>query len=162
MSQMQDEVKAALKHATDQMAWYYDHWRSPTPADKVGAKVWLNAQNYMTTCLTKKLDHKWLGPFVIEKVISPATVKLHLSPHCRQENGSLHDLPMETSFSHWNTLLLSQDKNPIVGRIFARNPNIQFLRCLPNRDVISSLNPPNSHDPNGGTYIWIGGLLKEK
>src|SRR5258705_8255044 len=81
---------------------------------------------------------------------------------CRRENGSLHDLPMETSFGHWNTSLLSQDKNPIIGRIFAGNPNIQFLRCLPNRDVISSLNPPNSHDPNGGTYIRIGGLLYEQ
>src|SRR5258707_1120258 len=67
MSQMQDEAKAALKHAADEMAWYYDCWRSPAPTYKVGAKVWLNAQNYMTTCLTKKLDHKWLGPFVIEK-----------------------------------------------------------------------------------------------
>ena len=80
---MQDEAKAALEHAMDEMAWYYDRWRSPAPAYKVGAKVWLNAQNYMTTHLTKKLDHKWLGPFVIEKVISPATVKLHLSP-CEQ------------------------------------------------------------------------------
>ena len=32
---------------------------------------------------------------------------------CRWENGSLHDPPMETSFSHWNMLLLLQDKNPI-------------------------------------------------
>src|SRR5258708_3824201 len=70
-------------------------------------------------------------------------------------------LPMETSFGHWNMLLLLQDENPIIGRICAGNPNIQFLRCLPNRDVISSLNPPNSHDPNGGTYIRIGELLKE-
>src|SRR5258708_32953360 len=61
MSQMQDEAQAALKHATDKMAWYYDHQRSPTPTYKVGAKVWLNAQNYTTTCPTKKLDHKWLG-----------------------------------------------------------------------------------------------------
>src|SRR5258708_1702451 len=83
MSQMQDEVKAALEHATDEMAWYYDHWRSPTPTYEVRAKVRLNAQNYMTTHLTKKLDHKWLGPFVIEKVVSPATVKLSLSP-CKQ------------------------------------------------------------------------------
>src|SRR5260221_7003893 len=81
---------------------------------------------------------------------------------CRWENGSMCILPMETSFGHWNTLLLSQDENPIIGRIFAGNPNIQFFRCLPNRDVISSLNPPNSHDPNGGTYVRIGGLLKEK
>src|SRR5258707_14308317 len=83
MSQMQDEVKAALEHAMDEMAWYYDHWRSPAPAYEVRAKVWLNTQNYTTTHLIKKLDHKWLGPFVIEKVISPAAVKLCLSPHKR-------------------------------------------------------------------------------
>src|SRR5260221_1634266 len=81
---------------------------------------------------------------------------------CRRENGLMCILPMETSFGHWNMSLLLQDKNPIIGRIFAGNPNIRFFRCLPNRDVISSLNPPNSHDPNGGTYIQIGGLLKEK
>src|SRR5258708_40212910 len=81
MSQMQDEVKATLEHATDEMAQYYDRWRSPTPTYEVGAKVWLNAQNYMTTCLTKKLYHKWLGPFVIKKVVSPTAIKLCLSPH---------------------------------------------------------------------------------
>ena len=80
MSQMQEEVKAALEHAADEMAWYYDCQRSPTPTYEAGAKVWLNAQNYTTTCLTKKLDHKWLGPFVIEKIVSPAAVKLRLSP----------------------------------------------------------------------------------
>src|SRR5260370_22996411 len=80
MSQMQDKVKAALEHTVDEMAWYYDHQRSPTPTYEVGAKVWLNTQNYTTTHPTKKLDHKWLGPFVIEKVVSPATTKLHLSP----------------------------------------------------------------------------------
>ena len=80
MSQMQDEAKAALEHATDEMAQYYDHRRSPTPTYEVGAKVWLNAQNYMTTRLTKKLDHKWLGPFVIEKVISPATIVGGITP----------------------------------------------------------------------------------
>src|SRR5258705_7007249 len=57
---------------------------------------------------------------------------------CRQENGSMRIPPMETSFSHWNMLLLSQVENPIIGRLFAGNPNIQFFRFLPNRDVISS------------------------
>ena len=38
---------------------------------------------------------------------------------CRQENGSMHIPPMETSFGHWNMSLLSQDENPIIGRIFA-------------------------------------------
>src|SRR5258708_4189606 len=81
MSQMQDEVKAALEHAADEMARYYNHWRSPAPIYEVRAKVWLNAQNYMTTHPTKKLNHKWLGPFMIKKIISPTTIKLHLSPH---------------------------------------------------------------------------------
>ena len=49
MSQIQDEVKATLKHAVDEMAWYYDCWRSPAPVYEVRAKVWLNAQNYTTT-----------------------------------------------------------------------------------------------------------------
>src|SRR6266446_2943502 len=80
MSQMQDEVKATLEHVADEMAQCYDCQRSPTPIYEVRAKVWLNAQNYMTTRPTKKLDHKWLGPFEIEKVISSATIKLHLSP----------------------------------------------------------------------------------
>src|SRR5258705_11117556 len=80
MSQMQDEAKATLKHAADEMAQYYTLQRSPTPIYEVRAKVWLNAQNYRTTCPTKKLDHKWLGPFEIEKVISSAAIKLHLSP----------------------------------------------------------------------------------
>src|SRR5258707_13421053 len=77
MSQMQDKAKAALEHAADEMAQYYDRWRSPTPTYEV------RAQNYTTTCPTKKLDHKWLGPFVIEKVIPPAAIKLCLSP-CEQ------------------------------------------------------------------------------
>src|SRR5258708_13102675 len=76
---------------------------------------------------------------------------IQLYYQCRQENGSLHDPPMETSFSHWNTLLLSQDENPIIGRIFAGNPNIWFLRCLPHRNLITSLNPPTSRTPNATT-----------
>src|SRR5258708_17438883 len=58
--------------------------------------------------------------------------------HCRRENGLMHIPPMETSFGHWNTSLLSQAKNPIIGRIFAGNSNIQFFISLPNRYVTSS------------------------
>ena len=97
-----------------------------------------------------------------DKVWFASLIRSLLLNRCRWENGSMRIPPMETSFGHWNTLLLLQDENPIIGRIFAGNPNIRLFRCLPNRDVISSLNPPNSHDQNGGTYVRIGGLLKEK
>src|SRR5258707_10172580 len=112
MSQMQDEAKAALKHAADEMAWYYDRWRSPAPAYKVRDKVWLNAQNYTTTCPTKKLDHKWLGPFVIKKVISPTAVKLHLSPQCRWDISPVSSPPLYPGFGPQNiTVIMSQESH---------------------------------------------------
>ena len=76
---MQEEAKAALTHAADEMAKYYDRHRQPAPEFKVGEKVWLNAQNYTTDCPMKKLDHQWIGPFRIIKVVSPAAVKLKLT-----------------------------------------------------------------------------------
>src|SRR5260221_14294180 len=107
--------------------------------------------------------HIWTYKYVIRKVLSKGIQRnWNHGKQCRWENGSMCIPPMETSLGHWNMSLLSQDKNPIIGRIFAGNPNIWFFRCLPNRDVISSLNPPNSYVPNGGTYVWIGGLLREK
>ena len=45
---------------------------------KVGDKVWLNAQNISTTRPMKKLDHKWLGPYSINKVISRNAYGLEL------------------------------------------------------------------------------------
>ena len=42
MSQMQEEAKAALTHAADEMAKYYDQHHQPAPEFKVGEKVWLN------------------------------------------------------------------------------------------------------------------------
>ena len=65
MSQMQDEAKATLEHAADEMAWYYDCWRSPAPIYKVGAKVWLNAQNYSVPrncCNVCNFQHSLLIP----------------------------------------------------------------------------------------------------
>jgi len=79
MSQMQEEAKAALSHAADEMAKYYDRHRQRAPQFQVGEKVWLNAQNYTTDRPTKKLDHRWIGPFKILKVISPAALKLQLT-----------------------------------------------------------------------------------
>src|SRR5260221_10306581 len=137
-----------------------------------GLHVWSRAMGSKSGKLQYVADHDTtsLPPITMLSLKDQVTLLMQqiqvlqnqLSAWCRQENGSMHIPPMETSFGHWNMLILSQDENPIIGRIFAGNTNIQFFRCLPNRDVISSLNPPNSHDPNGGTYIWIGRLLKKK
>src|SRR5258706_6792043 len=72
----QEEAKAALKQAADDMKRYYDWNRQAAPEYKVGDRVWLSLQNYSLDCPMKKLDHKWAGPFLITKVVSPAAIKL--------------------------------------------------------------------------------------
>src|SRR5882724_7364557 len=41
-------------------------------------KVWLNGQNITMTRPTKKLDHKWLGPYPVKKAISQSAYCLKL------------------------------------------------------------------------------------
>src|SRR5882672_4274108 len=67
------EACSALSRVTDHMAHFYDtHWRE-APLYVVGDKVWLNGKNITMTYPMKKLDHKWLSPYLVEKVISRTT-----------------------------------------------------------------------------------------
>src|SRR6266436_4412156 len=61
------------------MKQYYNQSCQSAPEYKVGDKVWLSLQNYSSDRPMKKLNHKWASPFTVTKVISPATIKLHLS-----------------------------------------------------------------------------------
>ena len=70
MEMATNEARSALEKAADDMARFYDVHRQAAPVYKVGDKVWLNARNIATTRPTKKLDHKWLGPYTINKVVS--------------------------------------------------------------------------------------------
>ena len=79
LDRAQEEAKAALEQAADDMKRYYDRSRQSAPEYKAGDKVWLSLQNYSSDRPMKKLDHKWAGPFAVTKVISPAAIKLRLS-----------------------------------------------------------------------------------
>ena len=61
------------------MKQYYDRNHQAVPEYKARDKVWLSLQNYSSDHPMKKLDHKWAGPFLITKIISPAAIKLQLS-----------------------------------------------------------------------------------
>ena len=78
MSQATQEARSALSKAADDMACFYDLHRQTAPVYKVGDKVWLNAPNITTTRPMKKLDHKWLGPYAINKVVSRNAYGLQL------------------------------------------------------------------------------------
>src|SRR5882672_7795456 len=73
------EACLALSWVVDDMAHFYDTYWKEAPLYAVRDKVWLNGQNITMTCLMKKLDHKWLGPYPVDKVISWSTYQLKLS-----------------------------------------------------------------------------------
>jgi len=64
------EAHSALTRAADDMAHFYNaHWRE-APLYAVGDKVWSNGKNITMTHPMKKLNHKWLDPHPVNKVIS--------------------------------------------------------------------------------------------
>ena len=60
------------------MARFYNAHRREAPKYNVGDKVWLSLENIRTVRLMKKLDYKWLSPYVVEQVISRSAYWLKL------------------------------------------------------------------------------------
>jgi len=73
-----DEAKAALMKSKDDMARYYNQKRSAAPEYKPGDKVYLDASDIQTTRPSKKLSHKRLGPFLIERQVGNSAYRLRL------------------------------------------------------------------------------------
>ncbi|GLB45801.1 putative chromatin organization modifier domain containing protein [Lyophyllum shimeji] len=78
MKLVQEEAKAALAKAKDDMARYYDQHRIPAPEYKPGDCVYLDASDIETTRPSKKLSHRYLGPYTIECQVGPLVYKLRL------------------------------------------------------------------------------------
>ncbi|KAG5730106.1 hypothetical protein E4T56_gene1853 [Termitomyces sp. T112] len=78
MKKAQEEAKAALVKAKEDMAWYYDRRRTPAPIYKPGDWVYLDSSDIKTTRPSQKLSHHHLGPFVVEKKVGPLAYRLKL------------------------------------------------------------------------------------
>ena len=55
-----------------------DKHRTEAPNYKVGDKVWLSTTNLCLTHTSKKLSERWVGPYVITKLVSNNAVELKL------------------------------------------------------------------------------------
>jgi hypothetical protein len=65
-----EEAKAALAKAKGDMARYYNQRHLLTPTYQPGDKVYLDASDISTTRPLRKLSHRRLGPFPVERQVS--------------------------------------------------------------------------------------------
>jgi len=73
------EAHSALMNAANNMTPFYDaHHHREALLYAVRDKVWLNGKNTTTTHPMKKLYHKWLGPYSVEKFVSQSAYQLKL------------------------------------------------------------------------------------
>src|SRR5882724_10655311 len=82
------------------MTWpkFYNAHHREALLYEIGDKVWLNGQNITMTRPTKKLDHKWLGPYPVKKVISQSAYHLKLP----SSFGQTHLVFLVTLFRPYN------------------------------------------------------------
>ena len=78
MHTVHDESRKGLEEAQERMKQYTDPKRKEPPTYQVGDLVMLSGRNIKTYHPSKKLNHKSLGPFQIEKIVSPLAVRLTL------------------------------------------------------------------------------------
>src|SRR5882672_5304669 len=68
-----------IAHTLKQYEAHSASQRLSIPPFQVGDTVWLDSRNIKTTCPSKKLDHRFLGPFQIVERVSSHTFRLSLS-----------------------------------------------------------------------------------
>ena len=73
-----DEAKAALAKSKDNMVRYYNQRQIPAPEFQPGDRVYLDATDIKTTQPSRKLSHKHLGPFSIERKVGNNAYRLCL------------------------------------------------------------------------------------
>jgi len=111
-----EEAKAALSKAKDDMARYYNQRRLPTPTYAVGDMVYLDASDIQTTRPSRKLSHRRLGPFLIERQVSRNAYRLRLP------------FPMRRLHPVFNVVKLTPSPaDPIVGRHPAIPPPLEVV-----------------------------------
>ncbi len=73
-------ARAALTRTGERNKASADRHRTEPPLYVCGQKVWLSSQDLPFRLLSRKLGPKFVGPFIISKVLSPVSVRLKLTP----------------------------------------------------------------------------------
>ena len=100
-----EEAKAALTKAKDEYALYYNCRRIPAPELKPGDLVWIDSNDIQMTRPSRKLGHRNLRPYPVERHVGHGAYCIKLPPCLRR----LHPVfPI--------VKLFPAADNPILGR----------------------------------------------
>ena len=69
MAKVLEETKCNIIEAQGQMKTQADKHHMEAFDYKVGDKVWLSTMNLHLTCASKKLSERWVGPYIITKLV---------------------------------------------------------------------------------------------
>ena len=78
LADLHSMLREEIKLANERSAKHYDVHHMQAPSFAVGDKVWLSRRNIRTNRPTRKLDDRFLGPFLIKEKISSHAYRLDL------------------------------------------------------------------------------------
>jgi hypothetical protein len=78
MQQVYDHLRVEMRRSQAVQEEGANDKRIPAPIIQVGSKVWLDARNVLTICPSRNLDWKRLGPFRVQRQVSPYAYELEL------------------------------------------------------------------------------------
>ena len=131
-----EKAKAALSKSKDQR--YYNQRQFAAPKYQPGDKVYIDVSDIQTTQTPKKLSHKCLGPFLIE----------------RQVGNSAYHLNLPASMSR----LQCSQVNPSHGRPYPQKCHVTFSPCLTPVFCCSDQSRPfplsSTNSQSGPWHLW--------
>uniref|UniRef100_A0A3Q3A6S0 Gypsy retrotransposon integrase-like protein 1 n=1 Tax=Kryptolebias marmoratus TaxID=37003 RepID=A0A3Q3A6S0_KRYMA len=74
---------AALNRTAEQNRRWADRKRRPAPTYKPGQEVWLSTKDIPLKSVSRKLAPRFIGPYVVERIVGPSAVRLRLPASLR-------------------------------------------------------------------------------
>src|SRR5260221_5611180 len=100
LDQLHSQLKASIAEAQEHYQKAADHQRIPSPAFRIGDRVYVKAKFFCTTQPSRKLAEKNLGPFEIIGTPGTHSITVHLPQQFRGVHPVFHVSQLEPAFTN--------------------------------------------------------------